>query len=220
MDFLSGRPLLYSAASNSTVEADTGRSRACFQIFILLSVVLFVAGALQPAGAQPLTEEYKVKAAFLFHFAQLVEWPADALSAENQSLNLCVFGDEPRLQELQSTLEGKLIGTRVLHVRLLSQQQGSQGCNVLFLSRDVVRRQAAALRSLRGQPILTVGETDNFLSDGGMIRLRLEADKIRFDINTGAADSSHLKISSRLLLLAASVTLGDGAERGKSTYAH
>jgi hypothetical protein len=39
-----------------------------------------------------------------------------------------------------------------------------------------------------------------------MIRFHLEADRIRFDINLTAADSAHLQISSRLLLLATSVT--------------
>jgi len=57
-----------------------------------------------------------------------------------------------------------------------------------------------------------VGENTNFLSDGGMIRFHLNEDKIRFDINLGAADSSHLKISSRLLLLATSVNRGNGME--------
>jgi hypothetical protein len=46
-----------------------------------------------------------------------------------------------------------------------------------------------------------------------MIRLRLDEDKIRFDINAGAADSSHLKISSRLLMLATTVTLGGERDR-------
>ena len=191
---------------------NTRRTHVSVQVLVLWSIMMLVLGAPQPAVAQPATEEYKVKAAFLFHFAQLVEWPA-ALNAGDQSLNLCVFDDEPRLQELQSTIEGKLIGTRVLHVRLISQQQTMQGCNILFLSRDEGWRQAAILKSLRGQPVLTVGETDSFLSDGGMIRLRLDDDKIRFDINAGAADSSQLKISSRLLLLATTVTLGSERDR-------
>jgi hypothetical protein len=83
------------------------------------------------------------------------------------------------------------------------------------MGRDEGRRQVAVLRNLRGQPVLTVGEADDFLSEGGIIRLHLEHDKIRFDINVGAADSSHLKISSRLLLLAKSVTLGDQAKGGQ-----
>jgi tRNA threonylcarbamoyladenosine modification (KEOPS) complex Pcc1 subunit len=60
-----------------------------------------------------------------------------------------------------------------------------------------------------------VGEADNFLSEGGIIRLHLEQDKIRFDINVDAADSSHLKIGSRLLLLASSVTIGGQAKGGQ-----
>jgi hypothetical protein len=48
-----------------------------------------------------------------------------------------------------------------------------------------------------------------------MIRFHLENDKIRFDINLGDAEASHLKISSRLLLLATLVTQSGTADRGR-----
>jgi len=175
---------------------------------------MLVLQASQSACAQTAPDEYKVKAAFLFHFAQLVDWPSDVFNSGDQSLNLCIFDDEPHLQELQSALEGKPIGTRVVHVRLLRGTQPVQGCNILFLGRDEGRRQTATLRSLLGQPVLTVGESNNFLSEGGIIRLHLVQDKVRFDISVRVADSSRLKISSRLLLLASSVTLGDQAKGG------
>jgi hypothetical protein len=219
MVFLSGGLLLNRAVINS---AGNTKRRTCIfvRILVLLSAFLVASDALQSAHAQPATEEYKVKAAFLFHFAQLVEWPAGTLGAGDQSLNLCVFADEPHLQELQITLEGKPVETRVLHVLLLSTPNVVQSCNIVFLSRDRGWRQAAILKSLQGQPVLTVGETGNFLSDGGMIQLYLKDDKVRFDINAGVADSSHLRISSRLLLLATSVTEGDGAGRGRPNHAH
>jgi hypothetical protein len=190
------------------------------QIVALFCAVLLGSGALKPAGAQGSAEEYQVKAAFLFHFAQLVEWPAGALDAGDQSINLCIFDNEPRRKELQNTIEGKPVGARVLHVRVLGQRQNVQGCNILFLSRDEGLRQAAVLSSVRDLPVLTVGETDDFLSDGGMIHFHLDGDKIRFDINVGRADSSLLKISSRLLLLATTVTRGAGMGTGKVSYAH
>jgi hypothetical protein len=202
---------LHRTVNNS---AETARGAGTsVSLLVLLLIAVLISGPLQPACAQPPAEEYKVKAAFIFHFAQLVDWPGDVLNAADPTLSLCVFDDEPRLHELQSTLEGKLVGTRVLHVHLLSQSLGLQGCNILFLSRDEGRRQAAVLKSLRGQPVLTVGETDSFLADGGMIRLHLEDDRIRFDIDASSADSSHLKISSRLLLLATTVTLGGEKDR-------
>ena len=200
---------------NNSAVTTIKESRTSGAILVLFLIAVLASAGLYPVCAQPATEEYKVKAAFLFHFAQLVDWPAGALNAGDQSLNVCVYEDEPRLRELQGTLEGKPIANRTLHVRVLSQAQGLQGCNILFLSRDEVRHQAAVLKSLRGQPVLTVGETDTFLADGGMIRLRLEEEKVRFDINLDSADAAHLKISSRLLLLATTVTLGGGEKGGR-----
>jgi hypothetical protein len=173
---------------------------------------LLVSGFQEFAGAQVSAEEYQVKAAFLFHFAQLVDWPPGALSTADSSLNLCIPGDEPHRKELQSAIEGKAVGGRVMHLRPLGHGQDYRGCNVVFLSRDEVRGQTAILKSLHGLPILTVGESTDFLSAGGMICFHLDQDRIRFDINLGAADSSHLSISSRLLLLASVVKRSDGAE--------
>jgi hypothetical protein len=206
---------MYRRTNNSTEEAYSGQNWNSAWKFGLLCLVLLVSGVPQSARAQSTPDEYQVKAAFLFHFAQFLDWPADALNAADPSLSLCIFDDEPRRQELQSTIEGKPIGARVFHVRLLSQPQEIQGCSILFLSRDEGRRQSPILKSLRAMPVLTVGETSNFLSDGGMIRFHLDEGKIRFDINLTAAESSRLNISSRLLLLATSVTRGGIADRGR-----
>ena len=206
---------MYRAANNSTKNAYSGQTWISGWIFGLLGFVLLISGVSQSARAQSTPDEYQVKAAFLFHFAQFLGWPSDALNAADPSLSLCIFDDEPRRKELQSTIEGKPIGARVIHVRLISQPQEIQGCNILFLSRDEARRQSPILKSLRGMPVLTVGETSEFLSDGGMIRFHIEEGKIRFDINLAAAESSHLQISSRLLLLATSVTRGGVADRGR-----
>ena len=190
----------------------SGRELGLLRLVLLASLIW---GAAQSVRAQSDVDEYQVKAAFLFHFAQLLDWPPDSLNASDRSITLCIFDDEPRRQELQSTVEGKLIGARSFHVRLISQPQEVQGCNILFLSRDEARRQSAILKSLRGVPVLTVGETSNFLSDGGMIRFHLDEGKTRFDISLAPAESSHLQISSRLLLLATSVTRGAVADRGR-----
>ena len=204
---------MYRAGNNSTKKAYSRLTRVCARKFWLLSFALLVSGAPQPARTQSAADEYQVKAAFLFHFAQFLAWPASTVNGGDPSLILCIFDDEPRRQELQSTIEGKPIGSRVLHVRMISQSQEIQGCNILFLSRDEARRQSSTLKGLRGMPVLTVGETSNFLSDGGMIRFHLDEGKVRFDINLATAESSHLEISSRLLLLATSVTRGGVVDR-------
>ena len=204
---------MYRTSYNSTSGANSRPTRISARKIGSLCFVLLVLGVLQSVCAQSTADEYQVKAAFLFHFAQFLDWPADAPNAGSPTLSLCIFDDEPRRQELEGTVEGKAIGARTFHVRLINQTQDIQGCNILFLSRDETRRQSAILKSLRGMPVLTVGETPDFLSDGGMIRFHLDEGETRFDINLASAEYSHLQISSRLLLLATSVTRGGVADR-------
>jgi len=59
--------------------------------------------------------------------------------------------------------------------------------------------------SVKEIPVLTVGETGDFLRQGGIIRFSMEDRKIRFDVNQEAAEKVHLNVSARLLLLARSV---------------
>jgi hypothetical protein len=203
---------MYRGSNNSPLDPSLVRC-AHRRGIVLLWASLLISWLPQYVRPQSVAEEYQVKAAFLFHFAQFVDWPPGLMNNSDSPLILCIFDDEPSRQDFQSTIEGKAIGARVLHIRQISQSQEVQGCNILFLSRDEVQRQTAILRSLRGMPVLTVGETDDFLSNGGMIRFHLDQDKIRFDINLDGAESSHLKISSRLLLLATSVTQSSAADR-------
>jgi hypothetical protein len=182
---------------------------------VFLCLLVLVAEAPRVACAQSAADEYRIKSAFLFHFAQFVEWPPGALNSGDASLNLCIFDDEPRLADLRSTIDGKPIGGRVFHVVPLGASQELRGCNMLFFSRNEARRQDGVLKRLRGQPVLTVGESASFLPDGGMIRFHIEENKIRFDVNLGASDASHLKISSQLLLLASVVIRSNGAGMGR-----
>ena len=174
-------------------------------------LVLFalIGSSPRTSWTQSKADEYHVKAAFLFHFAQLVEWPAASFGGGN-SFDLCTLGDDPFQGELERTVEGKRIGARILHIRHLSELQVARGCHMVFISKSEDKRLAAMLAGVRGSPVLTVGEADNFLGSGGMIRLCLEGNKVRFEINREAAESAGLRISATLLLLARNLTGGSG----------
>jgi hypothetical protein len=59
--------------------------------------------------------------------------------------------------------------------------------------------------------VLTVGETEQFVQDGGIIGFLLAEKKMRFEINLESAEKSGLKISAKLLALAKTVV---GTSRG------
>jgi hypothetical protein len=180
---------------------------------ILFCAMAFHLLAPRSAWAQPASDEYHIKAAFLYHFAQLVEWPDNAFDGSHSPFILCTLEDDAFFDELENTVQGKQIGSRTIRIRHVHIAQATRGCNILFVNRR--ESKSLPLATLRNLPVLTVGETDDFVGSGGMIRFRLVEDKIRFDINLGAADSSHLKISSRLLILATSVIRANGADQGR-----
>jgi YfiR/HmsC-like len=171
--------------------------------FSMLGVIMLIL-TLNPAHAQQ-TEEYHVKAAFLFHFAQLVDWPAQVPGDENNPLTVCTIGKDPFDGDLEATLQGKSVGARPLRIRHLKQPQEVQGCQVLFVGGSERKEVLPLLAVLKDEAVLTVGESNDFVKQGGMIGLYMDDNKLRFDINVDAASRVKLKISSRLLLLAKSV---------------
>jgi hypothetical protein len=159
-----------------------------------------------PARAQSQVDEYRVKAAFLYHFAQLVDWPAGALRDASQPLILCTIGDDPFHGELENSVDGKVVDGRFIRIRHLKKIQEAHACQILLFGKEEEDKQLAdILMELGNGPILTVGESDQFAQQGGMIQFILDDSKVRFDINVGAAQKSALKISSKLLLLAKEV---------------
>jgi hypothetical protein len=157
------------------------------------------------AEAQSKEDEYRLKAAFLFHFVQLVDWPAEALGGDREPMTICTLGEDPFHGVLEAAMEGKLAGSRALHVRHFKQPQDLQGCHLLYVGSNERLHVPFLLAKLKDTPVLTVGDTDDFVKQGGVIGFCLEDKKVRFVINLDAAKLAGLKISSRLLLLAKSV---------------
>jgi hypothetical protein len=140
----------------------------------------------------------QVKAAFLFNFAKFVSWPAPG----EGPLVVGIAGDDAFAQIVTQTVRGRSVNGRELQTRRLADGDDPSGCQVVFVG--VMRPHDAAdwLRRVRG-PVLTVGETVQFLRDGGMVRFYIENKNVRFQINQKNAEAAGLKISSQLLTLAA-----------------
>jgi hypothetical protein len=154
------------------------------------------------------SSEYQIKAAFLFHFSQFVDWPADAFADANSPIVYCTLGAEGLSAELEASLAGKRLGQRAFQVRQLRKLNEAAGCHVLFIGAEEKKNLAAALASVEKSPTLTVGDAEHFAGDGGMIGFLLEENKIRFEVNVGAAERARLKISAKLLSLAKTVIGG------------
>ena len=147
--------------------------------------------------------EYQLKGAFLYHFAQLVTWPADAFADAGSPMVIAVLGENPFGKQLEESMQGKNINGHPLMVKeVQSLAEVTNGCHVLFVSNSEKKRLTEILAAVNGKSVLTVGETDQFIETGGIINFTMEGTKIRFQINGTAAKAAGLKISSKLLSLA------------------
>jgi YfiR/HmsC-like len=161
-----------------------------------LSSIFGVSAAAQASAP---SREYQVKAAFLFNFAQFVDWPPAAFAEDSAPLAICVLGDDPFGSFLDDIVRGEQVNSRRLTVRRFRATEGMKGCQVLFVSRSESRNLEKTLALAKGMDALTVSDADDFAARGGMIQLKTESGKIRIKINVNAAKASSLVISSKLL---------------------
>lgn len=150
--------------------------------------------------------EYAVKAAYLYKFAPFVEWPPLAFASPNSPFRLCVLGHDPFGASLDSAVRGQQVDGRPIQVRRLQQVDPTSGCHILFLGASRSQTAAEALRTVRGAPILTVADDQG--GSGAIIRFVVKDNRVRFDIDAGAAAANRVTLSSKLLSLALSVRGG------------
>ena len=147
--------------------------------------------------------EYHVKAAFLYNFSRFVNWPQPI----EQTFKICVIGENP-FGQLLDTLIGKSVHDSILVVEEHSTAENAHDCQMAYISPSLEKNIDAVLTELKKHPTLTVSDINGFTHAGGMIELNLVGNKVNFAINTSAADTAGLSISSKLLNLATNVTAG------------
>jgi len=168
------------------------------------------AGRLCPAahggpahGAEPPTApEYEVKAAFLFHFASFVSWPAGAPKGGEKLFTIGILGDDPFGKALDSIAQAKAVGGKKMAVRRFRAVEDYAPCHILFISSSVESHLPAILKKVAGSGALLVGDAAGLARRGVHIGFYIEDDRVRFEANPAAAERDGLKLSAKLLRLA------------------
>jgi hypothetical protein len=173
----------------------------------LCALWLLISGAISPAQDTPLTEA-DLKAAFLFNFAKFVDWPKEAFTSDDAKIVIGIYGDEEFATTLRTLLQTKKAHGRGFTVRRVTTAQEARSAHLLFFRESETRRLGQVIDGIRRLPVLTVGESSEFLDMGGMLNLFFEDKQLRFDVNPAAADAAQLTMSSQLLRLAKNVRKG------------
>jgi hypothetical protein len=189
---------------------------------VLIALILFAFTApVINAKSQKPTEaaEYKIKAIYIYKFLLFTQWPAsnavdqgtkeNDLSVDDKTITIGILGKDP-FKESFSEVEGRFI--KKINKRLVIKRFGDYSekidlnqCHLLFICESEKKNLKVILDRIKGKPILTVGDMENFVETGGMINLVMVANKVRWEINHTQIKECGLRLSSQLLRTALKV---------------
>lgn len=169
-------------------------------IYVLLGLALIPQSRTLAAEE---TLEYQVKAAFLLNFTKFIDWPAAAFAQPDSPVSICILGEDPFGPALDQIVAGEVVNGRKVAAERIKRAPASRSCQVLFVAKS--EKGGAKLLSGLGPGVLTVGEGESFLREGGMIAFVLDNRRVRFEINQTVAENAGLKLSSKLLNVAITV---------------
>jgi hypothetical protein len=167
-----------------------------------LVLVMLLGAAIEARAADTVAGEYQVKGAFLINFAKFVEWPAQTFKNPADPIVICVLGENPFGPGLEKAAQSTVVAKRPVTVLQLADGQQAGQCQIAFVAASERKLSKALLEAAQDASVLTVGESDGFIANGGVIGFKLEGERIRIAINTAAADRAKLHISAKLLSLA------------------
>jgi hypothetical protein len=178
-----------------------------FRILFAAVLMLRLPGGTVASAQTAALSEYDIKAGFLCNFGKFVDWPANSFDSPKAPLVIGIYGDSPFHNDLSDVVRGHMIGGRRVIVKSASFNTMDK-CQVLFICPSEGKKMSAILRKLDGVGVLTVTQNIDPFKSGVMINFTAVNGQVRFEINDAAARRAGLKISSKLLMLAARTSAG------------
>ena len=149
--------------------------------------------------------EYQVKAVYLYNFTKFTDWPANTFASASAPLVIGIVGEDPFGKTLDDLVKGEVVDLHPLVIKRLQPGDDLRYCQVLFICRNEKDQMSALLQKLKGSPVLTVGDTNGFAEEGGMINFVIVEETVKLEINQAAAEEAGLQISAKLLKIARTV---------------
>lgn len=178
--------------------------------FFVFFFMLLINLAATNASAEQQTKTYsesQIKVALVYKLMHFVTLP------ESNPLTLCVYKpsdeDTPTFQlmppktQMGSELKVKLI-------KKSAELLAPNNCQIVFFSAAAKEGVSHRLSKMAQDGFLTIGETEQFIKQGGMINLVRKGSTVKFEVNLSALKQAGLNISSQVLRIADQVYTEDG----------
>jgi len=140
----------------------------------------------------------QIKMAFLFNFAQYTRWPESSFQSADSPLTICLNAASNLTTLLQLTVQNEVLNNRAFKVVEHSEIKGEESCHIIFISKSKYSKTLPHIPSTT----LSVSDYEGFATQGGMIEMQQQDQRLKLLINYKAVTNSGLSIRSNLLNLA------------------
>lgn len=146
-----------------------------------------------------------MKAAYLFNFAKLVDWPASAFDRAQAPFVIGIVGRDAVGDELTRSFGKATANGHPLEIRRVSAGNAAalRACHLVFVPES--ESGDGIIAALQGSPVLVVGESEGFARRGGALGFVKVNDNLKFEANPKAAARGGVTVSSKLLRVAQNV---------------
>lgn len=161
----------------------------------LMSCLLVLPGI---GASQDKKHPNEVEAAFLRNFAHYVDWPPQVFADEQSPWVIGILGDDPFGDILEATFNNRVEKGRAFTVVRADSLQELPACHIVFIAYKSAAQRRWALDHMKNKPVLTVGDTPDFLQEGGVIQFKVD-DRVHMSINLDQARAVALTIQTKML---------------------
>ena len=161
-------------------------------ISVLLTLVCLLFSQLLLADDSSV--EYKIKAGYLYNFTKFITWKLD----DAKAFNVCIVGDDPFgeiIDPIKDRPGPESLPINLFRYKSLESIDNEPHCHILFVSSSI----KGTLADRNIENTLVVGESEEFIKQGGMIPFVNRQSKIKLQCNLERIKKSGLKISAKLI---------------------
>lgn len=161
------------------------------------------------AGDIDKSKANKIKASLLYNMTKMITWPKGSF-LNNEPISILFLGADTNgiggyfVSEARS--RSLIVKGRKLVVKQLVRpklddvlRKELKQCHILFIMSSYKGSIMELLYAIGNNPVLVVGETSSFPTEGGMIGLSVNKGHIGISVNLDAVEKKDLSISAQLL---------------------
>ena len=165
------------------------------KITILVAAALLASGSIS-AQDRPVHEVYSM---MVFNFTKYVQWPDHATSGE---FIIGVVGNTDIYNTLNGWYGGKARGSKTYIIKKFNSAAEVTDCHVLYIDKSKSSEFDNANDKVKGKGTLVITDKSGLGEKGSGINFKTVDNKLKFELNQKAIESSNLKVSVALSSMA------------------